>query len=323
MKELLLLRHGKSDWSTGDSDFDRPLKNRGKRNAQQMGAWLIQEALIPELILSSPANRALTTAEKLSKSMGGDVSIISQQHDIYGADVDDLLQVLSQVSEQYQRIMLVGHNPGLEDLLSYLTAQTPSPEDGKLLPTATLAHLETEQSWDSLSAHCARLISITRPKTLKTAFPYPTENGVEYRDRPAYYYTQSAVVPFRCNNNVLEIMLVRSSANKHWIIPKGIVEPGLSPMVSAEKEALEEAGVEGTSLAKSLGHYRYAKWGAHCDVDVFALEVSRVLPEEEWEENHRQRIWVSVKEAALLVKQPALPALFKTLKQRVKNTCSA
>ena len=63
MVELLLLRHGKSDWSTNTIDFDRPLKKRGKRNAKQIGMWLLDNDLIPDLIISSPANRAISTAK--------------------------------------------------------------------------------------------------------------------------------------------------------------------------------------------------------------------------------------------------------------------
>ncbi|HBJ28222.1 histidine phosphatase family protein, partial [Cobetia sp.] len=69
-RELLLMRHGKSDWSVAADDFHRPLKERGKRGAQRMGAWLAQEALVPDAILSSPALRARATAEKCVKSMG-------------------------------------------------------------------------------------------------------------------------------------------------------------------------------------------------------------------------------------------------------------
>lgn len=61
--ELLLLRHGKSDWSTGDDDFHRPLKDRGKHAAQRIGVWLAQQKRIPDIIISSPAERALNSAQ--------------------------------------------------------------------------------------------------------------------------------------------------------------------------------------------------------------------------------------------------------------------
>ncbi len=68
--ELLILRHGKSDWDAGTDDYHRPLMDRGKRGAQRMGIWLLQRQLLPDLIISSPAERALVTAQKLCKAAG-------------------------------------------------------------------------------------------------------------------------------------------------------------------------------------------------------------------------------------------------------------
>lgn len=318
LRELLILRHGKSDWRTGDSDFYRPLKNRGKRNAQQIGNWLAEQNLQPDIILSSPATRALTTAEKACKAMGHDTGIIHTNKDIYMADRDELLQVLSELPEHSNRALIVGHNPGLEDLLVYLAKAISIPDDGKLLPTAALAHLELQQPWRALTAHQATVQGITRAKTLSPLFPYTTSKGVEYRPRPAYYYSQSAIIPYRCCANQLEILLICSSSNKHWVIPKGIIEPGLSPLKSAEKEALEEAGIKGISLDTQLGEYRYEKWGAPCTVAVFAMEVSQILPESQWHEKHRKRLWVNIKTARKLVKQTALVPLLDKLQQQVQ-----
>lgn len=316
--ELLILRHGKSDWSTNDTDFYRPLKNRGKRNAQQMGSWLAEQELYPDVILSSPATRALTSAEKACKSMGQDTSVIHTNKYIYEADKDELLSVLSEVPAKTQRVLLVGHNPGLEDLLVYLAKEITIPDDGKLLPTATLAHLQLSQSWNKLQAHKATVQTIIRPKSLPALFPFPLSTATEYRQRPAYYYSQSAIIPYRCSGQKLEILLVCSSSNKHWIVPKGIIEPGLSPLKSAEKEALEEAGVSGVSYPKRLGDYHYDKWGAKCSVEVFAMEVTQVLPESQWHENHRKRLWVNIETAKKLIKQTAFVPIMKKLQQQIK-----
>ena len=316
MNELLILRHGKSNWKTGDSDFYRPLKNRGKRNAQQMGCWLAQQGLTPDIIIASPAVRALSTAEKASKAMGKDTSLITTVQTIYAAGLGDLLHVLSKLPDKHKRVMLVGHNPGLEDLLLYLVKKVNVPDDGKLLPTATVAHIELKQSWNSLKSRKAHLKSITRPKTLPCHFPYETENGIELRDRPAYYYSQSAIIPYRYDKGKLQILLIGSSSCKHWIIPKGIIEPGLSPVRSAEKEALEEAGVKGIRNKYRLGQYHYQKWGSICTVDVFSMEVTDFLPNEQWQENHRKRLWVSYNMAKKLIKEPALIPIFKQLKQQ-------
>jgi phosphohistidine phosphatase len=167
MKELLLLRHGKSDWSTNSSDFDRPLKKRGKRNAKQMGLWLSHQLLQPDLVISSPANRALSTAEIAVSNMK--LSSISIQTDnrIYGADLDELLLILSEIPSTIHCVMLVGHNPDLEELVEYFIPDIEIPPDGKLIPTATLVHLQLEQQWDSIQdTHEVVSYKIQRPRAL-------------------------------------------------------------------------------------------------------------------------------------------------------------
>jgi phosphohistidine phosphatase len=161
-KELLLLRHGKSDWNTDTTDFYRPLNKRGKRNAQQMGEWLDEQKLTPNLIISSPAKRALTTAEIVCVAMGLSVDSIQTEKSIYEASLSDLRQVLSQIPDSVQRLLLVGHNPGFEYLLSYLAPTIPIPDDGKLMPTATLAFLQLDSQWSSLQGNYI----LQRPKDL-------------------------------------------------------------------------------------------------------------------------------------------------------------
>lgn len=149
-KELLLLRHGKSDWNTDTTDFYRPLNKRGKRNAQQMGEWLDAQKLAPDLIISSPATRALTTAEIVCAAMGLSVHSIQTEKSIYEASLSDLRQILLHIPDSVQRLLLVGHNPGFEYLLSDLAPDIPIPEDGKLMPTATLAYLQLDPQWSFL-----------------------------------------------------------------------------------------------------------------------------------------------------------------------------
>ncbi len=161
-RELLLLRHGKSDWTQACSDFQRPLKGRGKHAAERMGRWITQQQLIPGQIISSPAVRALSTARRLSKSGRFDAVEILQDQRIYEADASDLLQVLAELEPATQRVMLVGHNPGLEDLLIYLAANQ-IPASDKLMPTAALATLNMPADWTRLTRNCAQLLSITRP----------------------------------------------------------------------------------------------------------------------------------------------------------------
>lgn len=319
MKELLLLRHGKSDWSAGTDDYHRPLKNRGKRGAQRIGAWLWKQDLVPDHIISSPATRARETAYKASKSMGLGVANVQLDKRLYLPSTDELLQVLRACPKTAQRVMLVGHNPSLEDLLTQLVSDAVEiPGDGKLLPTATLARLGLECGWDAITANCARLMSITRASSLSKTFPYPGPDGEERRPRPAYYYRQSSVIPYRIKKGRLEILVIASSGKKHCVVPKGIHDPGLTAQESAAKEALEEAGARGTVDDHSLGSYSQEKWGATTQVEVYPMRVEELIPEEEWEETHRGRQWLPAEKAIDKLKQPALGPMIRALSGRLK-----
>ena len=318
--ELLLLRHGKSDWETQSDDFSRPLKDRGKRAAQRIGVWLAQHELEPDYIISSPAERALVSAQKCCKAMGLGAQRIHPEPRAYAANTDMLLAVLADCPRQAKRVMLVAHNPALEELLSLLSADViQRPEDGKLLPTATLARLKVNENWNRLKPGCATVEAIIRPRELPKKFPFPSPHGNESRDRPAYYYTQSSVIPWRIKNGEVEILVILSSKKKHWVVPKGIWEPGLTARESAAKEALEEAGIEGLVADSAIGTYVYPKWGASCTVEVYPMEVSRVLPDEEWQEAHRGREWVSLKQAANRLKQDKLKPMLWQLAAMLKN----
>jgi len=318
-RELLLLRHGKSDWSVDSDDYRRPLKNRGKRGAQRIGAWLQQQALFPDLVLSSPAVRALVTAQKCCKAGGGSGQI-QEDSRLYLADRDELLAVLADCPPTAQRVMLVGHNPGLEELLRYLVHEPIEiPADGKLLPTASLAHLILPDGWRTPKAGQARLLQLIRATSLPKKFPAATPDDKVLRDRPAYYYTQSAVIPYRLNRGRVEILIIRSSSNKHWGIPKGIAEPGLSLQESAAKEALEEAGIEGEVALAAIDSYVYQKWGSTCTVSVYPMAVQRQLPEAQWQESHRRRQWVSAGKATGLLKQTALGPMVMALAKQLKR----
>ncbi len=315
-RELLLLRHGKSDWNTEFDDFHRPLTNRGKRGAQRMGVWLATHGMIPDYVVSSNAERAQVTAEKCCKAMGmGSAGIVPEQR-IYCASIHDLIGVIRQLPPEAERVMLVGHNPGLEEILTYLADATPEfADDGKLLPTATLAILTTDKGWSEQKQGSARLESIIRPRSLPKKFPWPLMEDKEQRDRPAYYYNQSSVIPYRLRDGELEVLIVRSSKRKHWVVPKGIHEPGLTAQESAAKEALEEAGVEGLVEEAALGCYQYQKWGATCTVDVYAMEVRHVIPEADWQESYRTRRWVSIEQGASLVRQAELASMIRAIKK--------
>jgi len=166
-RELLLLRHGKSDWRQAGADFARPLKPRGERNATQVGAWLATHGLLPDIIVSSPATRALATARRVRAAGGREDLPLRTDDRIYAAELADLLAVLATLPARPARVLLVGHNPGLEELLVYLAGpDAETPADGKLLPTATLARLAMPERWQELVPGSAGLLDLIRPAEL-------------------------------------------------------------------------------------------------------------------------------------------------------------
>ncbi len=133
---------------------------------------------------------------------------------------------------------------------------------------------------------------------------------------PAWIYRQSAVVPYRWKDGKLDVLIISSSGGKRWVVPKGIVEPGLSPAASAAAEAAEEAGVEGAVGITPLGRYRYQKWGGTCEVEVYPMLVHHELAE--WPESSlRRRRWLPVDEAAKEVGRKELGELIAGLPQLV------
>jgi len=161
MKTLLIMRHGKSDWTKDQTDFDRPLTKRGWDDAPLVGRMLAGASLIPDLILTSPAVRAWTTA-KLVAGAGEFPDEPVKVPALYGADADQALALLREQAERHELILVVGHNPTLEELAGTLcgTARI-------RLPTAALACLDCDGSWRDLSAGTAILRWLIIPKLLR------------------------------------------------------------------------------------------------------------------------------------------------------------
>ena len=121
------------------------------------------------------------------------------------------------------------------------------------------------------------------------------------KNKPEYWYKQSAVIPFRSIGEKTEILIITTRKKKKWIFPKGIIELKMTARESALKEALEEAGVEGILRSKKLGNYSYKKWGGICKVKVYALEVISIM--DVWEENFRERKWVEINEVGKYINE--------------------
>jgi len=159
MKTVLLLRHAKSSWDHPElSDRDRPLNKRGKRQAPEMGKLIYAENLTPDLILSSIARRACKTAEAVAKNCGYDGEI-DRIDDFYPGGPADYLRVLSELPDGVRRVMVVGHNPGLEELLRVLVGEIRS------FSTAAMAQVDLPlESWQELTAATrGKLVRILHP----------------------------------------------------------------------------------------------------------------------------------------------------------------
>ena len=160
MKTLLILRHAKSSWSDDSvSDHDRPLNDRGKRDAPRVGELLRELNLVPERILSSTAKRARKTAAKVAKASGfaGEAAELPE---LYLASPSTYRAALRNLPDAVASALFVGHNPGLEGLLMELTGRH------EHLPTAALAHVELDVSrWSEVDdGTTGRLMGIWRPR---------------------------------------------------------------------------------------------------------------------------------------------------------------
>ena len=164
MKTLLLLRHAKSSWKdSATRDFDRPLNQRGLKAAPTIGRLLRKRKLQPDLVLSSPAERARQTSQLVLEAAGFKTELRYDER-IYEASAARLFEIVSQIEEDANIAMLVGHNPGLEELLEALTGAA------RNLSTAALACIELDiERWSKLRAGANQLVWLVKPKELKSS----------------------------------------------------------------------------------------------------------------------------------------------------------
>jgi len=158
-KQLLLVRHGKSDWGNVDlKDFDRPLNKRGKENAPEMAERLVNRGFKFDLIVSSPAKRAKSTAKYFAEAYG--VDDIQYEESIYEANTNTLLKVVNGLDDSANIVMMFGHNPGFTDLANEL-----SDADLYNIPTAGMALISFPfDSWKMVSRGTGELVFFDYPK---------------------------------------------------------------------------------------------------------------------------------------------------------------
>ncbi len=162
MKTLFLVRHAKSSWDdTAMPDKDRPLSDRGKRDAPKMGERLAKRDGKPDLILSSPARRALKTAEIIAKKLDYKRKDIVVDDRLYAVKADDLLGVIRKLGDKLERVMVFGHNPELTELAHRLSTEITH------MPTCAVAEFTFDaKSWSNVG----------KDKPAKVALEYPKQS---------------------------------------------------------------------------------------------------------------------------------------------------
>jgi phosphohistidine phosphatase len=162
-KRLVLLRHAKSSWSDPDlGDHDRPLNGRGRRTAPVVGRHLRDAGLVPDLVLCSSAVRARATLDRLG--LPDDVAV-RVDDDLYGADADEIVELLRAVPDTVGSVLVIAHNPGLEELIELLVTDERSRPDR--FPTAAVAELQLPIArWDEIAPHVAVLRTFVTPREL-------------------------------------------------------------------------------------------------------------------------------------------------------------
>ena len=168
MPTLYLMRHAKSDWhSAAHADFDRPLNPRGSKDALRMGQWLVTQDLRPELLLASPAQRARQTGLAVAETLGVKENEVVFNKDLYLADRATLLNILRTIPDSIDSVLLVAHNPGLDNLVEWLASEPPAlSESGKLMTTAAIALFELPVGWAKLKRGGVTLQQLQRPREL-------------------------------------------------------------------------------------------------------------------------------------------------------------
>jgi phosphohistidine phosphatase len=174
MKTIYLLRHAKSDWANPElQDHDRPLNARGREAAPKIAAHLKAERYKPDLVLCSTARRTVETLDLVKKAIGSEVEVKFEEG-LYLAEQRQLLERLQWIDDAVKSVMLIGHNPGMEQLAHALCAAPEGGAEEKLhkrmrekFPTAALAVIKVPaKAWREVKAGSGRLKDFVRPKDL-------------------------------------------------------------------------------------------------------------------------------------------------------------
>jgi phosphohistidine phosphatase len=155
-RTLLVLRHAKSDWSGGEADIDRTLNPRGQAQASEVGGWLAEQPLTIDLAVVSPATRATATWARVSAELAAGPEARLEER-AYAASGSVLLQIVRELADEVRTVILVAHNPGLEELVEVLSGESIT------MPTSGLAVLTLPGSWAEAAPTTATLRASGRP----------------------------------------------------------------------------------------------------------------------------------------------------------------
>jgi phosphohistidine phosphatase len=169
MLTIYLMRHAKSDWqSNASTDFERPLNPRGCKDAVRMGQWFKAQDLQPQILLASSARRSQQTVLAVAKILGVKEDRVAFNDNLYLADRSRLINALSEVPANTEAVLLVAHNPGLDELVKWLSSEPPVlTESGKLMTTAAIAVFELADGLAGLERGRASLRQLIRPGELR------------------------------------------------------------------------------------------------------------------------------------------------------------
>lgn len=162
-KTIIFIRHAKSDWSFQVSDFDRPLNESGFHEAPIMANWLAQSPTTPQLLVSSPAKRALTTAQIFAEALHFPSREILTDNKLYNANSPTILSVIEDLNYDVDSVAIFGHNPGISEIANYLVGS-----EAIDFPTCgiSIIHFEQASSWEEISGGNGKSINFIYPEKL-------------------------------------------------------------------------------------------------------------------------------------------------------------
>lgn len=168
IKRLVIMRHAKSDWPDGVPDHERPLLERGHREAPLAGKWLLKHKVVPDFILCSSSLRTRQTCTWICKELGDKAPTPKLEDDLYAASAQRMLTVINHVPDTVTTLMIVAHMPGVQDLAMHLASRD-SDHDAYMdaatrYPTSAFTVLELEKPWAELDGQDARLTHFTVPR---------------------------------------------------------------------------------------------------------------------------------------------------------------